>query len=46
MVIDVLLITLVFGWYTENPKLGKLAGVCNLAIGFISFFLLYPHVLG
>ena len=41
-----LLITLVFGWYTENPKLSKLAGVCNLAIGFISFFLLYPHVLG
>lgn len=46
VVIDVLLITLVFGWYTENPKLSKLAGVCNLAIGFISFFLLYPHVLG
>lgn len=44
-VIDVLLITLTIGWRMENPKLTKLAGVCNLAIGCISFFLLYPHVL-
>ena len=46
VVIDILLISLIFGWYTENPKLGKLAGLCNIAIGAISFFLLYPHVLG
>ncbi len=45
-VIDLLLITLVFAWYTEKPALTKLAGVCNLAIGAISFFLLYPHLLG
>lgn len=45
VVIDVLLITLTVGWYTEKPALTKLAGVCNLAIAFISFFLMYPHVL-
>ena len=46
VVIDILLISLIFGWYTENPMLGKLAGLCNIASGAISFFLLYPHVLG
>jgi len=46
VVIDVLLITLTAGWYTEKPVFTKMAGVCNLAIGVISFFLLYPHILG
>lgn len=42
IVIDVLLLTLIPAWYTGNPKLTKLAGVCNLVIGGISFFLLMP----
>lgn len=46
VVIDALLITLIAGWYTEKPVFTKLAGVCNLAIGVISFFLMYPHILG
>ena len=41
-VIDLLLITLIPAWYTEKPALTKLAGVCNLAIGIISLFLLFP----
>lgn len=45
VVIDLLLLTLIPAWYTGNPKLVKFAGVCNLAIGVISFFLLHPHVL-
>jgi len=45
-VIDLLLVTLIFGWYTEKPALTKFAGICNLTIGVISFFLLYPHILG
>ena len=42
MVIDVLLLTLIPGWYTGKPALTKLAGVCNIAIGIISAFLLFP----
>ena len=42
VVIDLLLITLIPAWYTEQPALTKLAGVCNLAIGIISLFLLFP----
>ena len=42
VVIDLLLITLIPAWYTEKPALTKLAGVCNLAIGIISLFLLFP----
>lgn len=42
VVIDLLLITLIPAWYTENPALTKLAGVCNLTIGVISAFLLFP----
>jgi len=45
VVIDALLVSLIFGWYTENKALGKIAGLCNLAIGAISFFLLYPHLI-
>ncbi len=45
IVIEVLLITLIPAWYTGKPILGKIAGLCNLAIGAISFFLLYPHIL-
>lgn len=41
-VIDVLLLALVPGWYTGKPFWGRLAGVCNLAIGVISLFLLFP----
>ncbi len=46
IVIEALLLTLIPAWYTGNPMLGKLAGVWNLLIGGISFFLLYPNVLG
>ena len=46
VVIDILLVTLILGWYTEKPVYTKFAGICNLAIAFISFFLMYPHVLG
>lgn len=46
IVIDVLLVALYFNWSTGKPVYGKIAGVCNLVIAFISFFLLYPHVLG
>lgn len=42
VVIDVLLITLVGAWYTGSPALTKFAGICNIAIGIISLFLLYP----
>ncbi len=45
VVIDILLVCLTFGWYTEKPVYTKLAGVCNLTIGVISFFLMYPHIL-
>ena len=41
-VIDVLLAALIPAWYTGKPFWGKLAGVCNLAIGVISLFLLFP----
>lgn len=41
-VIDLLLATLTFGWYVDSPFATKLAGVCNLAIGGISLFLLVP----
>lgn len=44
-VIDLLLFVLVFAWYTGKPWLTKLAGWCNLAIGFISLFLLLPQLL-
>ena len=43
IVIDVLLLTLIPGWYTENPKLSKFAGLCNVIIGIISLFLLFPQ---
>ncbi|MEG2000274.1 MAG: hypothetical protein RR053_02630 [Evtepia sp.] len=42
VVIDLLLITLIPAWYTGKPALNKFAGVCNLAIGGISLFLLIP----
>ena len=42
VVIDVLLATLIPAWYTGKPALTKLAGVCNIAIGIISAFLLFP----
>lgn len=41
-VIDLLLLTLIPGWYTGKPFFTKLAGLCNLAIGGISLFLLIP----
>ena len=44
VVIDILLITLIPGWYTGKPALTKLAGLCNVAIGIISLFLLMPAV--
>lgn len=43
IVIDVLLISLIIGWYTGNKAVNKFAGLCNIAIGIISFFLLYPN---
>ncbi len=42
VVIDLLLLVLIPGWYTGSPALTKLAGICNLAIGVISAFLLFP----
>ncbi|MBQ3180101.1 MAG: hypothetical protein IJB55_01955 [Firmicutes bacterium] len=42
IVIDVLLATLVPAWYTGSPALTKLAGACNITIGIISMFLLFP----
>ena len=42
VVIDLLLLTLIPGWYTGKPALTKLAGVFNLTIGVISLFLLFP----
>ena len=42
VVIDVLLLTLIPAWYTGKPALTKLAGLCNVAIGVISAFLLFP----
>ncbi len=44
VVIDILLLTLIFAWYTGNAALSKFAGVCNLAIGGISLFLLIPAI--
>lgn len=44
VVIDVLLATLIPAWYTGSPALTKLAGCCNLAIGVISLFLLFPAI--
>ncbi len=44
VVIDLLLITLIPGWYTGNPALTKFAGLCNVAIGIISSFLLIPQL--
>ncbi len=41
VVIDILLFTLIPGWYTGNPALTKVAGICNIAIGFISLPLLF-----
>ena len=38
----VLLLTLIPAWYTGKPALTKLAGLCNVAIGVISAFLLFP----
>ena len=42
VVIDLLLVALIPGWYTGKPFWGKLAGLCNLTIGVISLFLLIP----
>ena len=42
IVIDLLLAVLVPAWYTNNPLLTKIAGLCNLTIGIISMFLLFP----
>lgn len=42
VVIDILLLVLIPGWYTGNALLTKIAGVCNLLIGGISAFLLFP----
>jgi len=39
-----LLAVLVPAWYTGSPALTKAAGVCNLAIGIISMFLLFPAI--
>ncbi len=44
VVIDILLLTLVPAWYTNNPKLSKFAGLCNIIIGGISLFLLFPAI--
>ncbi len=44
IVIDVLLAVLVPAWYTGSPALTKATGVCNLAIGIISMFLLFPAI--
>ena len=44
IVIDILLLTLIPAWYTGKPALTKVAGACNVIIGVISFFLLYPAV--
>lgn len=44
-VIDLLLITLIPAWYTGKPAFNKFAGLCNLAIGIISLFLLIPALL-
>ncbi len=44
IVIDVLLAVLVPAWYTNNPLLTKIAGICNLTIGIISMFLLFPAI--
>ena len=35
-------LTLIPAWYTGKPALTKLAGLCNVAIGVISAFLLFP----
>jgi succinate-acetate transporter protein len=45
ILIDLLLLVLTIGWYTENATCTKIAGVCNLAIGFVSLFLLFPQLL-
>ena len=39
---DWILLTLIPAWYTGKPALTKLAGLCNVAIGVISAFLLFP----
>lgn len=44
IVIDVLLAVLIPAWYTNNPALTRAAGVCNIAIGIISMFLLFPAI--
>ena len=38
----VLLLTLIPAWFSGKPALSKLAGLCNVAIGVISAFLLFP----
>jgi len=45
IVIDILLVSLIIGWYTGNKWVNKFAGLCNIAIGIISFFLLYSNAL-
>lgn len=42
VVIDILLFVLIPGWYTGKPIFTKIAGLCNVIIGLISLFLLFP----
>lgn len=44
VVIDTLLAVLVPAWYTGSPALTKVAGMCNIAIGIISLFILFPAI--
>jgi hypothetical protein len=46
LVIAILFAVLSLAWHTGSAVLTKLAGVCNLAIGVISLFLLVPAVFG
>ena len=44
VVIIGLLVFLIIGWYTGKTIFTRLAGICNLLIAFISFFLLIPQI--
>ena len=46
VLIDLLLLTLIPGWYTGNRILTKIAGVLNISIGIVSLFLLFPALGG
>jgi succinate-acetate transporter protein len=43
--IDLLLLVLAVGWYNGNPTLTKIAGACNIIIGIVSLFLLFPQLI-